>query len=69
LKAAVERLPERQRYVLIRRYGLDDRKKSTLGELADELDVSRERVRQIQREAEKLLRGGEYEQILRGVVA
>ena len=69
LKAAVERLPERQRYVLVRRYGLDDRKKSTLGELADELDVSRERVRQIQREAEKLLKGGEYEQILRGVVA
>ncbi|WP_228281397.1 sigma-70 family RNA polymerase sigma factor [Rubrobacter marinus] len=69
LKAAVERLPERQRYVLVRRYGLDDRKKSTLGELAEELDVSRERVRQIQREAEKLLKGGEYEQILRGVLA
>ncbi|MDP9456252.1 MAG: RNA polymerase sigma factor RpoD/SigA [Actinomycetota bacterium] len=69
LKEAVERLPERQRYVLIRRYGLDDRKKSTLGELAGELDVSRERVRQIQREAEKLLKGGEYQQILRGVVA
>ena len=69
LKEAVEKLPERQRHVLIRRYGLDDRKKSTLGELADELDVSRERVRQIQREAEKLLRGGEYQQILRGVVA
>jgi RNA polymerase primary sigma factor len=69
LKAAVECLPERQRHVLVRRYGLDDQKKSTLGELADELDVSRERVRQIQREAEKLLKGGEYEQILRGVVA
>ena len=69
LKAALEHLPERQRYVLIRRYGLDDQKKSTLGELADELSVSRERVRQIQREAEKLLKDGEYEQILRGVLA
>ena len=65
----MERLPERQRYVLVRRYGLDDKKKSTLGELADELSVSRERVRQIQREAEKLLKGGEYEEILRGVLA
>ena len=69
LKAAVELLPERARYVLVRRYGLDDKKKSTLGELADELDVSRERIRQIQREAEKLLKSGEYEQILRGVLA
>ena len=69
LKEAVEKLPERARYVLVRRYGLDDRKKSTLGELADELAVSRERVRQIQREAERLLKGGEYEEILRGVVA
>ncbi|MCA1738468.1 MAG: RNA polymerase sigma factor RpoD/SigA [Actinobacteria bacterium] len=44
LQAAVERLPERIRHVLVRRYGLDDRKEATLAELARELDISRERV-------------------------
>jgi RNA polymerase primary sigma factor len=53
---AIERLPERHRYVLIRRYGLDDRGLSTLAVLSNELEVSRERVRQIQREAEHLLK-------------
>ena len=56
LKEAIERLPERARYVLIRRYGLDDREPATLAELGDELDISRERVRQLQREAERILR-------------
>jgi RNA polymerase primary sigma factor len=60
LGAAIERLPERQRYVLMRRYGLDERDPSTLAELSDELGVSRERVRQLQREAERMLKGGEY---------
>ena len=53
---AIERLPERHRYVLVRRYGLDDRGPSPLAVLSNELEVSRERVRQIQREAEHLLR-------------
>ena len=55
---AVEGLPERLRHVLVRRYGLDDRKRATLGELAEELGLSRERIRQVQREAERLLRAG-----------
>ncbi len=60
LREAVEGLPPRPRYVLVRRYGLDDREKATLGELSEELDISRERVRQLQREAERLLgTGGE----------
>ena len=58
LKEAVERLPDRLRHVLIRRYGLDHRDTPTLAELASELGVSRERVRQLQREAEHLLRTG-----------
>src|SRR5215218_461105 len=53
LKEAIERLPERARYVLVRRYGLDDREPATLAELGDELDISRERVRQLQREADR----------------
>jgi RNA polymerase primary sigma factor len=60
LQAAIERLPERHRYVLVRRYGLDDQESGTLAELSEELKVSRERVRQLQREAERMLRNGEY---------
>src|SRR3954462_2614644 len=69
LKEAIERLPERARYVLVRRYGLDDRDPATLTELGDELDISRERVRQLQREAERILKGGEYGRVLRDAVA
>ncbi len=69
LKEAIERLPERARYVLVRRYGLDDRDPATLAELGDELNISRERVRQLQREAERILKGGEYGRILRDAVA
>ena len=58
LKEAIERLPDRARYVLVRRYGLDDQEPATLAELGDELDISRERVRQLQREAERILKGG-----------
>jgi RNA polymerase primary sigma factor len=69
LKEAIERLPERARYVLVRRYGLDDHEPATLAELGDELEISRERVRQLQREAERILKGGEYGRILRDAVA
>ncbi|MDP8952569.1 MAG: RNA polymerase sigma factor RpoD/SigA [Actinomycetota bacterium] len=64
LQEAIERLPERTRHVLVRRYGLDDSKPATLAELSEELDISRERVRQIQREAERILKSGEYGQSL-----
>jgi RNA polymerase primary sigma factor len=60
LGQAIERLPERHRYVLLRRYGLDDRDVATLAQLSDELDISRERVRQLQREAERMLATGEF---------
>ncbi len=60
LQEAVERLPERHRYVLVRRYGLDDRDVATLAKLSDELNISRERVRQLQREAERMLASGEF---------
>jgi RNA polymerase primary sigma factor len=63
LVESVERLPERQRRVLARRYGLDGEKPSTLAELSEELAVSRERIRQLQREAERALRDeGKYGQ-------
>ncbi|HEX5975040.1 MAG TPA: sigma factor-like helix-turn-helix DNA-binding protein [Rubrobacteraceae bacterium] len=52
----VEQLSERHRYVLVRRYGLDDREPATLAELHEELKVPRERVRQLQRAAEQRLK-------------
>ena len=69
LMEAIERLPDRARYVLVRRYGLDDQEPATLAELGDELDISRERVRQLQREAERILKAGEYGRVLRDAVA
>ena len=69
LQTAVQRLPARERRVLIGRYGLDGRRKATLAELSEELRISRERVRQVQREAERLLQTEEYCRHLKGVMA
>jgi RNA polymerase nonessential primary-like sigma factor len=49
-------LSDRQRQVIERRYGLNGREVATLEELARELNVTRERVRQIQSEALEKLR-------------
>jgi RNA polymerase primary sigma factor len=57
LHEAIERLlPEQARYVLVRRYGLDNREPATLAKLSEELDISRERVRQIQLKAEQIIK-------------
>jgi RNA polymerase primary sigma factor len=56
LAEAIWRLPERHRHVLVKRYGLDEQETATLAQLAEELGVSKERVRQLQREAEHMLR-------------
>ena len=45
------RLPEKQRVVVMRRFGLDNDDPATLETLAEEMGVTRERVRQIQQEA------------------
>ena len=37
-----------------------DEETATLAKLSEELGISRERVRQLQREAERMLAGGEY---------
>ncbi len=52
----VGQLPEKQRRVLERRYGLGGADISTLEEIAADLDLTRERVRQIQIEALDQLR-------------
>ena len=56
LGEAISRLPERHRHVLVKRYGLDEEETVTLAQLAGELKVSKERIRQLQREAERMLR-------------
>ena len=49
-------LTDRHRYVLNRRYGLDDDEFRTLSDVGKEMGLSRERVRQIEREALTRLR-------------
>jgi RNA polymerase nonessential primary-like sigma factor len=47
----LSRLPDKQRLVIKRRFGLDNDDPATLETLADEMGITRERVRQIQQEA------------------
>ncbi|MBC7859343.1 MAG: RNA polymerase sigma factor RpoS [Burkholderiaceae bacterium] len=47
----LSRLPDKQRIVVMRRFGLDNDDPATLETLAEEMGVTRERVRQIQQEA------------------
>lgn len=47
----LSKLPEKQRIVIMRRFGLDNDDPVTLETLADEMGITRERVRQIQQEA------------------
>ncbi len=53
---ALQQLTERERAVLKMRFGLIDGRDRTLGEIGEELGVSRERVRQIEAEALQKLR-------------
>ena len=56
LTEAMEGMADRERHVLVRRYGLDDREPATLAEVGAELGITRERVRQLQRDTERRLR-------------
>ncbi|MEM8503749.1 MAG: RpoD/SigA family RNA polymerase sigma factor [Cyanobacteria bacterium P01_D01_bin.1] len=52
----LNKLTDRQKDVISMRFGLDDGKKKTLAQIGDNLDISRERVRQIERKALRTLR-------------
>ena len=57
----LETLPERERYIVERRYGLDGGGCASLGEIGREIGVTRERVRQIQTVALRRLRSHAFE--------
>ena len=56
LHEAVRRLPERERHVLVNRYGLEKGTKTTVRELSEGLGISEKAVRSVQRRAESLLK-------------
>lgn len=60
IKKSMADLNDRDRQVLIMRYGLDDNEPKTLGEVAEILGLSRERVRQIEERAINTLRKEAY---------
>lgn len=64
LKQALEELNDRERKVLILRFGLEDGIARTLEEVGQEFNVTRERIRQIEAKALKKLREKDYEKIL-----
>jgi RNA polymerase nonessential primary-like sigma factor len=67
LDAFVNVLSDRHRYVLSRRYGLEDNQFRTLSQVGKGMNLSRERVRQIEREA--LMRLREHANIRDGAQA
>ena len=56
LKRAMGDLPSRERYILERRFGIVDDVEMTLGSIAHILKLSKERVRQLERDALQKLR-------------
>jgi RNA polymerase primary sigma factor len=57
VQAAYQRLDDRERYIIRNRFGLLGGKEQTLEEIGQQLNLSRERVRQLEREAKAKLRG------------
>jgi RNA polymerase primary sigma factor len=66
LLRALERLPERDRRILILYYGLETGEPATLSEIAQMLGVTRERIRQLRDRALAALRSGKAADHLRG---
>jgi len=60
------RLTERERRIIILRYGLDDGRFRTLEEVGKEFGITRERIRQIEAKALRKLRHPSYSRKLRG---
>ncbi|OLF15174.1 sigma-70 family RNA polymerase sigma factor [Actinophytocola xanthii] len=69
LRALVGTLPARQTLILTRRYGLDGERPRTLQEVADEVGVTKERIRQLEKQSLCQLRDPERSRALVGRTA
>lgn len=56
IQKALQQLAEKERTVLIRRFGLGGHSQQTLGEIGDSLCLTRERIRQIEESAKRKIR-------------
>jgi RNA polymerase sigma factor (sigma-70 family) len=56
IRLAVKKLPQREQWILTKRFGLTGGKSSTLLEIADKMGVSKERVRQLEGRAKQQVR-------------
>ena len=63
--SALNLLSERERFIILNRFGLGGRKTKTLEELGNILNFSKERIRQIEAEGLKKLRKSEHTQYLK----
>ncbi len=59
----IKQLPERNEYILRSYFGLDDKKEKNFAEIAKELGLSRERIRQIQKESIKKIYENSYKEL------
>jgi RNA polymerase primary sigma factor len=69
VRDALEELSDRERTVISMRYGIEDGQPHTLDEIGRRIGVTRERVRQIEGEALRKLRGPEFRRRLQDYVA
>lgn len=56
LNEILDMIPENEKYILECRYGLNGKEQQTLQQIGDTMNVSRERIRQIQRKAEQRIK-------------
>jgi DNA-directed RNA polymerase sigma subunit (sigma70/sigma32) len=64
LRSSMQDLPDRERLILGRRFGLSGREPQTLGEIAISLGITAERVRQLQNSAlARMQRPGKLQQL------
>ncbi|GGC59907.1 sigma-70 family RNA polymerase sigma factor [Hoyosella rhizosphaerae] len=66
IRTVLSTLDDRERNVILLRYGLDDGQPRTLDQIGKQFGLSRERVRQIEREVMTKLRHGDRAEKLRG---
>jgi len=63
---ALNKLTERERKIIVLRFGLDDGRFRTLEEVGREFGITRERIRQIEAKALRKLRHPSYSRKLKG---